>query len=141
LIEGWHGDDYLIVFDESEASDLTARYELGRWLAGYSIIGLKGWDDFIVKGVDGLLVTVPTVPIVSEYLAPLSFSIKTNQINPDERLAGKVKWYTKPMVFGGDPTAKENMVWVTLEQHVQLVKWWNELYREMNSFHGQRPIG
>ena len=131
MIEGWQGDDYLIVFDESEASDLTARYEFYRFLADYSIVGLRGWDDFIVRDANGMLATVPTVPVLSEYLAPLPFSIETGHMKFDERLVGRIKWYTRPLVFGGDPAAKENMIWVTLEQHIQLVKWWNDLYRKM----------
>jgi hypothetical protein len=42
-----------------------------------------------------------------------------------------VKWYTKPVVFGGDPLDQENTIWVTLEEHVQLVKWWNDRYQEL----------
>jgi hypothetical protein len=131
MTEGWHGDDYLNLFDENEASELTARYELSRWLPGFLIVGLKGWDDFILQGERAELATVPTVPIASEHLAPLGFAIDPRKIKPDERFTKRIKWYTKPIVFGGDPASNENIVWVTLEQHVQLVKWWNDLYWKM----------
>jgi len=34
----------------------------------------------------------------------------------------------KPIGFGGDPSAKDNMVWLSLDEHVQAVKWWNKFY-------------
>lgn len=130
MIEGWYGDDYLVLFDEAEASAFSARYEFGRYLAGYSITGLRGWDDFIVRGTNGHCATVPTVPIAPEYLAPLEFGIHAARIVSDDRFRGKVKWYTKPIVFGGSPT-DNNIEWVSLDQHVDLVKWWNERYQKL----------
>lgn len=131
MIEGWQGKDYLILFDEAEAAKFSLQYETSKYLDGYEIVGLKGWDDFIVKGKAGELATVPTVPLVAQYLSPLNFAIDPHRIKPDSRFRGKVKWYTKPLIFGGDVQAGENMIWVTLDQHVQLVKWWNDLYRKM----------
>jgi hypothetical protein len=131
MLEGWQGDDYLILFDEAESADFSAKYEIGKYLAGYLIVGLKGWDDFLVMGPDGTLATVPTVPLTAEYLAPLEIPIDPGQIEPDSRYAGTVKWYTKPVVFGGDPLDAENTTWVPLEQHVELVKWWNDQYQKV----------
>lgn len=130
MIEGWHGDDYLMLFDEAEASALTTRYEFGKYLVGYVIVGLRGWDDFIVRGADGRCTTVPTVPIAAEHLAPLAFAINAARIEPDDRFRGKVRWYTQPLVFGGSPT-DNNLIWVSLDQHVDLVKWWNERYHSL----------
>lgn len=36
----------------------------------------------------------------------------------------------KPIRFGGDPAAKENMVWLSLAEHAEAVKWWNKFYRD-----------
>lgn len=47
---------------------------------------------------------------------------------PDNRFEGKIKWYVKPMVLGGDPMLGENVVWVSHEEHAQLATYWNELY-------------
>jgi len=131
VIEGWHGDDYFVLFDEAEATALSARYDVGTYLPGHVIIGLRGWDDFIVKGPDGRYATVPTVPVTAECLAPLELAINSERIVPDDRFCGKIKWYTKPLVFGGSPTDKGNIMWVSLEQHIDLVKWWNDRYRSL----------
>lgn len=130
MIEGWHADDYLILFDEAEAAAISAQYGIDRYLAGHVIVGLKGWDDFLVRGKDGRFATVPTVPLSEKYLAPLNFSISPQQIQVDERFVGKLKWYTTPLIFGGDPLDGENTSWVSLEQHTQLVRWWNDRYLE-----------
>ena len=42
--------------------------------------------------------------------------------------SGRIKWYVKPLVFGGDPELGDNVIWVTQEDHVSLVRWWNRLY-------------
>ncbi len=131
MTEGWQNEDYLILFDEKESTDLSLRYEINKYLVGYRIVGLTGWDDFIVEGVDGKLFTIPTIPLDPKHLSPFGLSIRHAELRPDHRLLGKIKWYTKPVVFGGDPSARDNMTWVTLEQHIQLVNWWNKLYQTM----------
>ena len=133
MIEGWHGEDYLILFDETEATELSRRYDIGKYLAGYKIVGLQGWDDFIVATTNSELFTIPTVPIDSKYSAPLGFAIEPSQLQSDERFRGRIKWYIKPIAFGGDPASDSNMTWVNLEQHVELVKWWNELYQTVKA--------
>jgi hypothetical protein len=39
----------------------------------------------------------------------------------------------KPIVFGGDAGAGENLVWVSHEEHAQLVKFWNDKDRILKS--------
>jgi len=49
-------------------------------------------------------------------------------LQPDGRFTGKIKWYVKPIALGGDAGVGENLVWVSHEEHGQLVKWWNDKY-------------
>jgi len=44
---------------------------------------------------------------------------------------GKIKWYIKPVLFGGEPELSDNIKWVELDQHAQLVRFWNQKYREI----------
>jgi hypothetical protein len=131
--EGWHGDEYLILFDASEVPDASARYDIASSLPGYEVIGLRGWDDLIIRDAAGATFTVPTVPVISSELEPFQIPIDVARLAPDARFAGRIKWYTQPMVFGGDPEAEENLTWVDRDQHSQLVRWWNEKYRELAS--------
>ena len=129
MAEGWHNDDYLILFDEESVPDLSRRYGIATCIAGHEIVGLCGWDDFILRDGNGNLFRIPTVPLDAKYLEPLGFQIQPQQSQPDKRFARKVKWYVHPVVFGGDPSSETNMVWLSLEQHVEAVNWWNQKYK------------
>jgi hypothetical protein len=45
----------------------------------------------------------------------------------------KGKWYVRPIAFGGDPKAEDDIIWVSHEQHAQLVRWWNTLHRSVKT--------
>ena len=132
MIQGWHRDDYLILFEEQlEAVAMTARYDATGFLPGYIIDGLKGWDDFIVHDTAHRFYTVPTVPLAAQHLRPFDFDIDLSALRPDSRVADRIKWYVQPLVFGGDPKSEKNIAWLTLDQHVDAVKWWNAKYRRI----------
>jgi hypothetical protein len=133
--EGWCNDDYLVLFSEEESHAKTQQYKLPEYLPGYQMVGIKGWDDILVVAPTGQYFSVPTIPLAERYLQPFSFPSPLI-LTADERLLGKVKWYTKPIVFGGDPIVGENLTWVSHEQHAQLVAWWNEQYRAISSKSG-----
>jgi hypothetical protein len=126
--EGWSGDDYLILLDESEAEEISTRLSIDAVLPGHRIIGLRGWDDFIVQNPTGKSFTIPTVPMAPQYLQEFVFS-PAIQLQEDLQLTGKRKWYTTPIVFGGDPSSTDNISWVSHKQHIDLILWWNEQYR------------
>ena len=129
--DGWYNDEYWsLCEDQSEAEKLTASYVLGEYIPGYFIVGLKGWDDFILTNSEGCYFLVPTVPLELESLSPFTFPAESLRLEPDERFSGKFKWYVKPLRFGGSPSEKKNMVWLSQGEHVRVVMWWNTFYRE-----------
>ena len=130
--EGWLGDEYWILFSTDEALAASRRYRIEEALPGCTIIGLVSWDDFVVRDGGGGTYAVPTVPIAPEHQRQIGIPSAAS-LEPDDRLAGKVKWYVTPLVFGGDPEAAENLAWVTHDQHAELVLWWNAKYREIRS--------
>jgi hypothetical protein len=132
--EGWHSDDHFILFESKEEAKLaTSRYGVSDHLPGYFVVGLKGWDDFILCDMDSNYYTVPTVPIAKEEIRPFSFPAETLKLKSDDRFSNKIKWYIKPIVFGGSPTEKENMIWITHEQHIEAVRFWNKTYFEIKN--------
>src|ERR1700742_1712212 len=111
--EGWQDQEYLILFDEpAEASRLAQSYGLATSFPGFSLVGLLGWDDFILRHTSGAVYSVPTVPAVREKLRPLALVINPAGLWHDPRFAGRIKWYLKPIVFGGDPRASDNITWL-----------------------------
>src|ERR1700722_12808450 len=129
--EGGHDEDYLVLLSDSECSDASRGYGIERYLRGYQILGLRSWDDFIVRDESRGIFTVPTVPLAPQYLAAWTLPRDSALLKPDSRFTGQIKWYTKPLVFGGDASDPNNTLWVSHEQHVQLVIWWNSKYREV----------
>ena len=129
--EGWCDDAYWsLCEDQKEAEQLTAVYGLAEYLPGYFIVGLKGWDDFILADPEGHHFLAPTVPLERASVAPFRFPAESMRLESDDRLTMKIKWYVQPIRFGGDPSAKENIAWLSRDEHVQAVKWWNRFYND-----------
>jgi len=128
--EGWHNDEYLVLLSQAESVTATAKYKLPQYLPGHTLVGFRGWDDFIVLSSAGVMCSVPTVPLDASRSEPFGLP-DSRTLKPDARFEGKIKWYIKPLVFGGDPQDKDNLTWVTHEQHIELVGWWNEQYKRL----------
>ena len=118
-------------FDEAESELLTEGYGVRQFLPGLTVVGILGWDDFILRNQGGQLFRVPTVPLVKRYVESLDEVPDPSSLNQDRRFTGKIKWYTQPIVFGGDPSSEENIIWVDIQKHQELVKWWNRMYTEV----------
>jgi hypothetical protein len=127
-MEGWLDDEYLVLFSETEAAVQAERYGILNALPGYILVGLRGWDEFIVLDDAGRMVLLPTVPLdpasATPFTLPASFDLVA-----DSRFSNKIKWYVKPLVFGGDMQDQNNLTWVSLAQHAELVAWWNAQYK------------
>ncbi len=131
--EGWVEGDYLILFDADELAAASASYSFFELLPGYKLLGLRGWDDFVVENNKGRFFTVPTVPVCAKYLAPFQLPVHERDLTADEQFIGKIKWYVKPVIFGGDPSSHQNQIWVDHSRHAQLVRYWNKMYRSITA--------
>ena len=132
MTEGWCGDDYLVLYSDAERQSASERYGIEELLPGFNIIGLRSWDDFIVQDSDGAVFAVPTVPCDAAHL--IEFHVPANvEIVADTRYVGRIKWYTRPIIFGGDPRPGENLTWVAPDEHAALVRWWNRAYRDITA--------
>ncbi len=127
--EGWHNDDYLILFERHEVEQKEQAYGINRLLPGYTLLGLIGWDDFLLmERATQKLFRIPTLPVASEQRKEWQHSLDSIRLQPDEQFHRKVKWYVKPIIFGGDPNPGQNITWISHDEHVQAVKYWNDLY-------------
>ncbi|QOL48188.1 hypothetical protein [Massilia litorea] len=127
--EGWQNDDYLILLAEDESAKAMTAYGFDRFIPGYSLVGLKGWEEFIVVSPSGSLHVVPTVPLDASHVVPCVLP-QPISLQADSRFTNKIKWYLKPLVFGGSPTDDANVAWISHAQHTEVVRWWNEQYRQ-----------
>ena len=121
--EGWFEETYWVAYDETESKSMTSGYGISRLLPGHTVVALVGWDDFIVRDEVGRLFRVPTVPLSAKYVEPFRPLPDLDELTSDERYAGKIKWYVQSIAFGGSPNAEENMTWVDVTNHQELV-WW-----------------
>ena len=128
--EGWSNQEYLILFDDHEVLPATVRYGIPDRMPGFVVVGVRGWDDLLLRDRSSHVFTVPTVPILPEHMQPFLLASDHDSLQGDPRFNGMIKWYVTPVVFGGDPSAGSNIAWVTHDVHAQLVRWWNAKYDE-----------
>lgn len=130
--EGWHNDDYLILFEGDEIEGKGRKYEINSYLPGHDLLGLVGWDDFLVLDEKTKkMCRIPTVPLIEKEKETWLKNIDVSILKSDERFNDKIKWYVKPIVFGGDPEARENIIWISHKDHIAAVKYWNKMYLDV----------
>jgi len=129
MIEGWLNDEYLSLLSREESASYSERCELATLLPGFSLVGFRSWDDFIVRDSSGETYSLPTVPVLAANLVPFSLPPDL-RLEVDARFSGTIKWYVKPLCFGGEVT-DQNQTWLPLQPHAESVAWWNNLYKSM----------
>jgi hypothetical protein len=134
--EGWYQDQYFILFTPGEAAAATERYSIESMLPAFAVVGMRGWDDFILRDAFGTLFTAPTVPLLKDHLEPIGSLPSAEVLESDPAMEGRIKWYVKPLVFGGSAEVGDNLIWVNHHQHGELVRWWNAKYREVRALGG-----
>jgi len=125
--EGWQNDDHLIVLTEDESAIAMTAYNFDGSIPGYPVIGLKGWDEFIVIGPSSDAHVVPTVLLDAYQAAPYALPQEIS-LQSDSRFAGKIKWHLKPLVVGGSALDETNVAWISHAQRAEVDRWWNEQY-------------
>jgi len=133
MVEGWFKDEYLILFERGEVPTASERYFIERWLPGYEVIGLRSWDDLLIRNSAGQVFSAPCVPLSADYMSPVATLPRADALSSDTRHSGQIKWYVQPLVFAGSPTDSSNVQWVSHEHHGQLVVWWNERYLQLKT--------
>ena len=126
--EGWADDTYVIAFDDDEALHVTSLYGIENYLPGHIVVAIVGWDEFIVRNKTGGLLRVPTIPLVQNYVEKLPSMPDTSRLIASPEHTGRIKWYVKPLIFGGDPGDASNIEWVDMQSHQKLVQFWNNRY-------------
>lgn len=59
---------------------------------------------------------------------------------PPAQTLGEEMHHIHPLILGGDPESADNLINVSRQGHVELVRWWNRLIRDVAS-DDERPGG
>ncbi|ESY09649.1 hypothetical protein X751_31465 [Mesorhizobium sp. LNJC395A00] len=53
--------------------------------------------------------------------------MKMSDKNGNSRPKGMELFEIKPVIVGGDPVSLENKIWLTRQEHFELVRYWNRV--------------
>ena len=98
--EGWLDDEYLILFEERSAS-FEKDYGFSYLLPGFRLIGIHGWDEFLVEDKGRNLFTVPTVPLLRKHLAPFKFEKSLETSSPMIRFVERLSGMSRRLFLAG----------------------------------------
>ena len=130
-IEGWIDDEYFSMFSEQFAKAFSLQCHFAHFLPGMSLVGLRSWDEFIAVGDGNKVYAVPTVLLSVTYAQPFTMP-DISRLEPDRRYTGRVKWYVKPLLFGGRADEPSNVTWISYEEHAELVAYWNAMLANLS---------
>jgi hypothetical protein len=135
MVQGWNNSNYLfLVENKDESFEFTIKYKFNEFLPEFQFVGILNWDEFLVADSNSKHYVIPTIPLDVKYLTPIPDFDQEFNLIPDQKLFNLIRWHVMPVVFGGDPTSEENIKWIDLDQHVDVVIWWNEQYRYHKRF-------
>lgn len=146
--EGFIGEKYLILWRAEELSNFNEGYEVSKYAPGLVMFGSTGGGDgfaFDTRTSPHRVMQVPFVGMRTddEFYVAGSFSELLLQMRQtmkhssklgrkgDTRSRGKEIFEIKPVLLGGSPTDLENKVILTRDQHMELVRYWNEVVSDL----------
>jgi hypothetical protein len=89
------------------------------------LVALRKWEVFILRDKAGQLYSILIVPLGREWLQPITWDLKRAELRRDESVKGKIKVLPLAGSASSDPSGG-GLRWVTLPEHAELVRWWNE---------------
>ena len=116
------------------STEESARYEvvLKKYINKFRVIGIVGWDNFILSDGSNHF-SIPTVPVDQKYLKELEYPDLKPMTKSEQSEHSKIKWYLTPLIFGGSPDSESNIAWVTIDEHIKLITFWNQKYFEIKN--------
>ncbi len=147
--EGFAGETYIVLWRAEELADFNREYEVDQYAPGILLIGSNGGGEAFGFDTHDAAMPVVRVPFVgmdrqlaiavgdsfSSSLGELakvkvSDSKKAAEL-PGEKYRGMELFEVKPVILSGDPVDPQNKIWVTRQQHFELVRFWNRLIRDV----------
>lgn len=142
--EGVLGRNYLILWRVEELAPFNREYEVKEYAPGLLLFGSDGGGEayaFDLRDAAAPVVIVPFVGLDLRYAEPvaktfddfIASQVTTSPIGTarDARHRGLELFDVTPVILGGDGTDPQNKAWLNREQHIQAVRYWNGVIKEL----------
>lgn len=141
--EGFLGQQYLRLYRPEELRALNEAYEINLYHPGLVMFASDGYGEgFAFLRQKQTVFKIPLIPIPIDAeemdVAATSFDAFVRRhsdipatLRPNPSCVGKELHLKKPLCFGGDWKDAENQIMVTPIEHVEIVRYWNKLYRDL----------
>ena len=137
--EGFVGDGYVRIYPQADAVWLNEQSPFREFRDSIYVFGSTGGGE--TYGFDpkagNRVVQIPFIPFLRDYARPIATGLRTwllsgRAAEPQaQELVGKEIHEIKPIVFGGDPVDPKNKTLVDFRPYIEVVVWFNNLYRQM----------
>ncbi len=134
--EGWLGDDYVRIYATADRSRVSKLYDFPAFLPAYELWGSWGLDALCL-GLDSQLYLIDWIPLHESFRKLRFPSIQAfertiggiHEATPAYQHFQKEVHLVTPLVFGGDPSQKFEMIDQTA--HAKLCNFWNRTYARL----------
>jgi hypothetical protein len=149
--DGFIGEHYLILWSAEELSIFNEGYEVSKHAPGLLIFGSTGGGDgfaFDTRTSPYRVMQIPFVGmgVAEEFLVAGGFNELLDAMHettaPRSQSPNKVRWprqeifEIKPVLLGGSPTDQENKAVLTRDQHMEVVRYWNNVVSKLRNQQG-----
>ncbi|HEX4383954.1 MAG TPA: SMI1/KNR4 family protein [Myxococcales bacterium] len=140
--EGLVGNQYLMLWRIDDLLSFNKEYEVEQYAPGLLLFGSNGGGEayaFDLRSDSQQVVNVPFIGMDLKHIIVvaqtfLSFidglSAQTRKSGA-RRFLGKEIIEIKPIILGGSPTDLSNKVALDRRQHIEAVRYWNRIVREL----------
>ncbi|MDR1853538.1 MAG: SMI1/KNR4 family protein [Azoarcus sp.] len=150
--EGFIGNAYLILWRVGDLIEMNKAYQVADYAPGLFLFGSDGGDEafaFDMRTESKFIVSVPFVGMELELIQPLGATFNAfletlfefrmmphpNDIrkNHVQDCANKEIFEIQPVILGGSPTDPRNKAVLTRKQHIEAVRYWNNVILQIKN--------
>ena len=147
--EGFIGEEFYRLYSVEQLLSLNPAYGVDEFMPGFVLIGSNGGGESYLldaRHTPAPVFRIPFIPMIEAYGSQMALSVSVWQQGlaaispamsiihtPSSRTFGKEIHEINPIVFGGSPTDPKNRALVPLEQHAEIVVWWNRTFRRVSA--------
>ena len=136
--EGWLVDQYIRIYASADRARVAAIYRFDEFLPGYEPWGSWG-QDALCLSPERPLFLIPWIPLAASfrqehYARVAAFEEAARSLRdatPSYQNFGKEVHFINPVIFGGDPSDKQNIALIEQSAHAEICVFWNRAYARL----------